>query len=58
LAPLLLGIIALLDYRAIILPNVIIGPNSVIGAGSVITKNIPPNTIYAGNPAKFISTYD
>ncbi len=47
-----------IGYRAIILPNVIIAPNSVIGAGSVITKNIPPNTIYAGNPAKLISTYD
>lgn len=47
-----------LGYQAIILPNVIIGPNSVVGAGSVVTKNIPPNTIYAGNPAKFISTYD
>ena len=59
----LFGPIAIRDncfigYRAIILPNVIIGPNSVVGAGSVITKNIPPNTIYAGNPAKFISTYD
>ena len=47
-----------IGYSAIILSNVIIGPNSVVGAGSVVTKNIPPNTVYAGSPAKFISTYD
>ncbi len=48
----------MIGYRVIILPNVIIGPNSVVGAGSVVTKNVPPNTVYAGNPAKLISTYD
>ncbi len=37
-----------------ILPGVIIGDNAVIGAGSVVTKNIPANTIAAGNPCKVI----
>ena len=37
-----------------ILPNVIIGRNAIIGAGSVVTKNVPPNTIVAGNPAKIL----
>lgn len=32
--------------------KIIIGKNSVIGAGSVVTKNIKPNMIVAGNPAK------
>lgn len=41
-----------------ILPNVKIGPNVVIGAGSVITKDVEPNTVVAGNPAKVIGTFD
>jgi len=40
----------------IILPNVCIGPNSIIGSGSVVTKDIPPNTVAVGNPAKVITT--
>jgi maltose O-acetyltransferase len=43
---------------AIILHGVTIGPNSVIGAGSVVTRDIPANTVAAGNPAKVISTLD
>jgi acetyltransferase-like isoleucine patch superfamily enzyme len=37
---------------AIILPGVRIGKNSIVGAGSVVTKNIPPNQIWVGVPAK------
>lgn len=39
---------------ATILPGVTIGDNSVVGAGSVVTKDVPADTIVAGNPAKFI----
>lgn len=42
----------------IILPNVTIGPNSIIGAGSVVTKDVPPNMVAAGNPAKIIVSID
>jgi acetyltransferase-like isoleucine patch superfamily enzyme len=38
----------------LILKGVSIGERSIIGAGSVVTKNIPANEIWAGNPAKFI----
>jgi acetyltransferase-like isoleucine patch superfamily enzyme len=41
-----------------ILPNVIIGENSLIGAGSVVIKNVAKNSIYAGNPAKFLREID
>lgn len=40
----------------IILPNVTVGENSIVGAGSVVTKDIPPETIAAGNPARTIAT--
>ncbi len=47
-----------IGVNAIIMPNVVIGPNSVVGAGSVVTKDVPPCTVYAGNPARFICTYE
>jgi len=37
---------------ATILANVAIGENAIVGAGSVVTKDVPPNAIVAGNPAK------
>lgn len=43
---------------AIILPGVSIGPNSIIGAGSVVTKDVPPHTVAAGNPARIISSLE
>ena len=43
---------------SIILPNVKIGDNSIVGAGSIVTKDIPPNVVCGGNPAKVISTMD
>jgi maltose O-acetyltransferase len=38
----------------IVLPGVEIGDNVIVGAGSVVTKSIPNDTVYGGNPAKFI----
>jgi acetyltransferase-like isoleucine patch superfamily enzyme len=37
---------------ATILCNVTIGENAIVGAGSVVTKDVPPDTIVAGNPAR------
>ncbi len=42
--------------RSMIMPGVTIGDHSVIGAGSIVTKDIPPNSIAVGNPAKVIRT--
>lgn len=39
---------------ATILPGVSVGENAVVGAGSVVTKDVPANTIVAGNPARII----
>ncbi len=39
---------------ATILASVSIGENAIVGAGSVVTKDVSPNTIVAGNPAKFL----
>ena len=37
-----------------ILCNVTIGENAIVGAGSVVTKDVAPNAIVAGNPARFL----
>src|ERR1700691_1393151 len=37
---------------ATILANLCVGENAIVGAGAVVTKDVPPNTIVAGNPAK------
>ena len=39
---------------ATILSNISIGENAVVGAGSVVTKDVAPNSIVAGNPAKLL----
>lgn len=37
-----------------ILPGITIGTNVVVGAGSVVTKSIPDNELWFGNPARFV----
>lgn len=44
--------------RATVLGGVKIGSRCVIGAGSVVTKDVPDNCVYAGNPAKFLCATD
>lgn len=43
---------------SIILPNVRIGENVIVSAGSVVTKDVPPNSIVGGVPAKVIGSFD
>lgn len=43
---------------ATILPGVTVGENAVVAAGAVVTKDVAPNTIVGGNPAKLIKTIE
>ena len=43
---------------ATILSNISIGENAIVGAGSVVTKNVSPNTIVVGNPAKLLRSIE
>lgn len=47
-----------IGINSTILMGSTIGDNVIIGAGSVVTGNVPSNTIFAGNPARQISTID
>jgi acetyltransferase-like isoleucine patch superfamily enzyme len=49
---------AWIGARAIILKGVTIGPRSVVGAGAVVTKDVPPDTIVAGVPARVVAKID
>lgn len=42
--------------RAIILKGVTIGENSIVGAGNVVSKDVPPNVIVSGNPARIVKS--
>ena len=44
--------------RAIILGGVEIGAGAVVGAGSVVTADVPPNELWAGNPARLVHSLE
>lgn len=57
-SPIKIGNNVWIGTGCIILPGVSIGDGSIVAAGSVVTKSIPENCIYGGNPAKFIRKID
>jgi acetyltransferase-like isoleucine patch superfamily enzyme len=46
---------AKIGANATLLPGITIGENALVGAGAVVTKDVPPNKVVAGNPAKVIN---
>ena len=50
----IIGKNSFIGARAMVLPGVEIGENAIIGAQSVVTKDVPANVIFAGNPARKI----
>lgn len=40
--------------NAIIMPGITVGDEVIVGSGAIVTRDVPSNTIVAGNPAKII----
>lgn len=49
---------ASIGSSATLLSGITVGENAIVGAGSLVTKDVPPNTVVAGNPAKNIRFID
>lgn len=57
-APIVLERGAWIGDSAIVCKGVRVGENSIVGAGAVVTKDVPPNVIVAGNPARVVKKLD
>ncbi|MFZ2052739.1 MAG: acyltransferase [Candidatus Aminicenantales bacterium] len=44
--------------NSVVLPGVRIGKNSIVGAGSVVMRDVPPNAVVQGNPARVVQRLD
>lgn len=56
--PVTIGAGAWLCVGAIVLPGVTVGENAVVAAGAVVTRDVPPATLVAGNPARPVKDLD
>ena len=54
--PIVIGKNVFIGARSIVMKGVTIGDGAIVGAGSVVTKDVPANTIVAGNPARIVKT--
>jgi acetyltransferase-like isoleucine patch superfamily enzyme len=57
-APIIIEDDSWLGANVVVLAGVTIGRHSIIAAGSVVTKNVPPYSVVAGNPARLIKQFD
>lgn len=53
-APITIGEDCWFGGNVTVLPGVTIGPGATVGAGSVVTKDVPPYSVVAGNPARVV----
>lgn len=56
--PIEIGDNCFLGNNVIVLPNIKIGANTIVGSGAVVTRNLEGNGVYAGNPARLVSTLE
>ena len=56
--PVVLGDNVWIGDSAIVCKGVQIGENSIVGAGAIVTRDVPPNVIVAGNPARVVRQLD
>jgi maltose O-acetyltransferase len=56
--PITIGDNVWLGVGAIVLAGVTVGENTVVGAGAVVTKDLPPNVVALGNPARVVRQLD
>ena len=47
-----------IGHSVTVLCDVTIGPNSIVGAGSIVTKDVPPNSVAVGAPARVVCTLE
>lgn len=45
-----------IGHQAIVLPGVTIGPRAIVAAGAVVSRDVPPDAIVAGNPARVVGS--
>lgn len=57
-APIVLERGAWIGDSAIVCKGVRVGENSIVGAGAVVTRDVPPNVVVAGNPARVVKKLD
>jgi acetyltransferase-like isoleucine patch superfamily enzyme len=56
--PIVIGSNSFLGNNVIVLPGNSIGSKTIIGAGSVVSKDVPDNAVWAGNPARHICDFE
>ena len=56
--PIVIGDNVWLGGGVIVCPGVSIGENTVVGAGAVVTRDLPPNVVAVGNPARIVKKLD